>query len=260
MSPGRSDGASPGSAGRGGQVGAPVLCRCVRGAGAGLLSCRWLSRKYVVQPGDCLSSIAAAQGYASWKTIYYDPDNAAFRAKRPNPNVIQAGDVLYLPDPEGKSVAAPTEKRHRFTLSRPDTRLRLRLLDRDDRPIANAPYVLDVSGDRREGRTDGDGRLDEPIPHELGAAGLELTADPARPSLVYRWQLRLGDLDPIDGLRGVQARLNNLGFHAGPVDGKLGPLTLAGLLAFQRHCGLPETQSLDAATLAELARRHEGST
>ena len=34
----------------------------------------------------------------SWRMVYNSPDNADFRRRRPNPNLIQPGDVLILPD------------------------------------------------------------------------------------------------------------------------------------------------------------------
>lgn len=52
---------------------------------------------YTVQPGDNLSSIAARYGLRSWQDIYFHPDNAPFRVRRPNPNLIYVGDTLALP-------------------------------------------------------------------------------------------------------------------------------------------------------------------
>lgn len=72
----------------------------------------------------------------------------------------------------------------------------------------------------------------------------------------------LGDMDEAAGnaaraqpetdLRTIQLLLKNLGFDPGPVDGDWGPLTAAGVLAFQRHSGLSQTGLLDAATLGLL--------
>jgi hypothetical protein len=64
---------------------------------------------YTVQPGDNLSLIAKKNGLPSWQAIYNSPDNAGFRAKRPNPNLIFPGDVVMLPDspPGGGSRVSP---------------------------------------------------------------------------------------------------------------------------------------------------------
>ena len=60
----------------------------------------WLFREvsgmYTVQKGDTLSLIGRDRG-VDWKTIYNHPNNAAFRAKRPNPNRIDVGDQIFIP-------------------------------------------------------------------------------------------------------------------------------------------------------------------
>jgi hypothetical protein len=64
-----------------------------------------MSTPYKVGPGDTLNSIAQKNGIASGQEIYNHPDNAAFRAKRPNPNQIYAGDTVMIPT---KSPAKPS--------------------------------------------------------------------------------------------------------------------------------------------------------
>lgn len=54
-------------------------------------------KTYVVKRGDSLSKIAQSHKLRSWQDIYNHPKNSAFRAKRPNPNVIQPGDSLFIP-------------------------------------------------------------------------------------------------------------------------------------------------------------------
>lgn len=55
-----------------------------------------MATPYTVKAGDTLSAIASRHGMR-WQDIYNHPDNAAFRAKRPNPNVIYPGDVIMIP-------------------------------------------------------------------------------------------------------------------------------------------------------------------
>jgi LysM repeat protein len=56
-----------------------------------------MATKYTVRAGDTLTSIAAQFGIPNWQALYYDPGNAAFRAVRPNPDVIVPGDILLIP-------------------------------------------------------------------------------------------------------------------------------------------------------------------
>jgi len=66
-----------------------------------------MSTPYVVKSGDWLSKIAAAHGFSDWRDIYYHPDNAAFRAQRPNPDLIYPGDVVMIPDQGGGEQPKP---------------------------------------------------------------------------------------------------------------------------------------------------------
>ena len=53
---------------------------------------------YIVQAGDTLSGIARRFKLSSWRTLYDAPENAAFRKRRPNPNLIFPGDVIAVPE------------------------------------------------------------------------------------------------------------------------------------------------------------------
>jgi hypothetical protein len=56
-----------------------------------------MSAAYTVKQGDTLSAIARKHGISIWQDLYKHPDNAAFRARRPNPDLIFPGDVIMIP-------------------------------------------------------------------------------------------------------------------------------------------------------------------
>lgn len=58
---------------------------------------------------------------------------------------------------------------------------------------------------------------------------------------------------PEMSLKEAQAKLNELGFSVGRVDGLMGPRTRAGLKRFQQDRNLPVTGELDDATIVELS-------
>src|SRR5262245_61610005 len=64
---------------------------------------------YIVRSGDTLTKIARNHGLADWRTVYYDPENAAFRANRPNPDRICPGDQLVIPNGTGNGPPPPTQ-------------------------------------------------------------------------------------------------------------------------------------------------------
>jgi len=65
-----------------------------------------LMSTHVVKPGDTLAAIAKKYGLKSWQELYNHPTNAAFRAKRPNPNQISVGDQIVIPRPAGAAPAS----------------------------------------------------------------------------------------------------------------------------------------------------------
>ena len=58
---------------------------------------------------------------------------------------------------------------------------------------------------------------------------------------------------PANDVRSAQQRLKDDGYYSGPVDGLLGPTTVAALRAYQRDHRLTVTGRLDQATVSSLA-------
>ena len=171
---------------------------------------------YKVKQGDHLSSIAKAQGFSDYETIWNDPNNADLKAQRENPNVLYPGDMLYIPDRDPSEYPRPTDARHKFVRHKPTLTLRLVLTDAYEEPIANASCTLQVGGSNYDLTTDADGRLQQDIPPDAHDATL-IVNDAQTPYQGDAIPIKIGDLDPIDTVTGQQARLNNLGYFAGPV-------------------------------------------
>jgi N-acetylmuramoyl-L-alanine amidase len=207
-----------------------------------------MPERYAVVAGDCLSSIAEDFGFADYRSIYDDPINADFRALRPNPNLIHPGDVIQIPDKEGKFDNKGTGATHQFTVRTTKRFLRLRMLNSEGAKLADADYTLNVDGEERKGTTDADGFLREAISRRARKASMQIGG--------ANWTLNIGHLNPIDqapdaGILGVQQRLANLGYQPGAIDGTDGPKTQAAVRAFQEGnpplavdgiCG-PKTQA-----------------
>jgi hypothetical protein len=68
-----------------------------------------MPKPYTVVRGDSLSRIARTHRVPSWRDIYYAPENAGFRRKRPNPDLIHPGDVVIIPSPWGDE-ATPSDR------------------------------------------------------------------------------------------------------------------------------------------------------
>jgi len=212
---------------------------------------------HTVEEGECLSSIAKDFGFADWQTIYNDPQNAGFRTQRPNPNVIAPGDQLFIPDKELKNENRSTGSRHSFQLNVKKTKVRLRLEDEEFKPYAGKKFRLEILDDVLEGTTPGDGIIEREIPANAKSGKLTVWLDGDITKPGFLWDLKLGNLDPVEKNKGVQARLKNLGFDCGAIDGIVGPRTKAALKGFQSRMQLPETGQVDDATRQKLRQIHD---
>jgi N-acetylmuramoyl-L-alanine amidase len=162
---------------------------------------------------------------------------------------LYPGDVLFIPDLEQKYRTGATDTRHRFRLVRPNVMLRVKLLDKLGRPYKYRKYRVDVAGKQLFGHTISKGLVQERIPADATDGMLHLwLADEKAEHATTTMPLRIGYLDPVDEVTGVQARLNHLGFDCGAVDGIPGPKTASALAAFQKSAGLKETGEIDGPT------------
>jgi hypothetical protein len=211
---------------------------------------------YTVNQGDCLSSIADDFGLPDWSTIYNHPQNASFRTLRPDPNVIFPGDQLFVPDPRPRNESGATDQRHVFRLNVKTVKLRLVLLDEDLQPMPDTAYTLTFDGNQIDGRTDGSGLLEHQIPARLSSAQIASKFTRDGEETGYTWDLKVGQLDPPTELSGVQARLNNLGYNTGPVDGVQGPRTTDAIQQFQEKFGLKVDGIVGPITRNKLVEVH----
>ena len=208
--------------------------------------------EYIVKHGDCIEKIAEKFGFF-WETLWDDPHNAELKKKREDPNVMFPRDVVFVPEKRVKEESKATEQQHRFRKKGVPSMLRLCLLE-DDEPRANEPYILKVDAELFSGTTDAQGKIKHSIPPSARQGKLIVE----HPDEEHReeYTLDLGGLDPISELTGVQARLNNLSFDCGEVDGKMGPRTRAALKRFQEKHDLPATGQLDEETREKLRKVH----
>jgi N-acetylmuramoyl-L-alanine amidase len=214
---------------------------------------------YVVKQGDYLALIASRFGIPDWQTIYYHSENAEFRRKRPDPNVIKPRDVIFVPETVAKTLDCATDRRHRFIVKQPPAlEFEVVLKDENREPFMNTAWTILANGLEVHGATDSNGLLSARLPHGTKHVDLFLDMMPWE-----RWTLDVGALDPVSDsgdpvVTGIQARLNNLGFWCGAVDGELGPLTQAALAEFQRVVLGREspTGRIDSETSARLVSEH----
>jgi len=116
--------------------------------------------------------------------------------------------------------------------------LRIAVQDEEGNPLSNVDYRLKVSGQIHEGTTDANGLLEQEIRPDAEEGEITVRFNQGGSRQAYTWGLGIGRLDPVEEVSGVQARLNNLAFDSGPVDGIVGEWTRSAVEAFQSEYGL----------------------
>ncbi len=205
---------------------------------------------HLVQAGECLHAIAESRGF-TWETLWNLPENEPLKQAKRAPHLLHPGDRVFVPDPRPKEVEGGAEARHRFKRVGIPNKLRVQIFD-DGQPLKNLGFEIDFGGEVQRGTSDGEGVVETFIPKGAQSARLKI-GEGARQKA---YELDLGELAPTEGISGVQARLNNLGYDAGEVDGYLGPNTRDALRRFQLKQALKETGEPDDETVKKLIELH----
>lgn len=199
----------------------------------------------VVGRGECIESLAHSAGH-HWRYLWDHPENAELKALRKDPNVLKPGDKVFVPEHRIRTEKLATTKVHRFRRKGIPSKLSLRFLDEGE-PRANQVFTLDVDGVKTTGKTDGDGRIEQPI------------SPSARRATVYFedeiFTFALGGVDPADTPEGAAHRLRNLGFKC-PSEDPEDDAFQDALRAFQHSANLPRTGELNEATSRALRDQH----
>lgn len=203
-----------------------------------------------IEQGECVYALAEATGHA-WPTIWDDPKNAPLKKLRSDPGILLPGDVVHIPPLRKREESGSDAAKHRFRRLSIPLKLRIRL-QRNGEPRIGQRFKVTIGASSQHGNTDGDGIAEVFLPRDARAAILEVGEGDER--TIH--SLNLGRLDPPDAVSGLQARLSNLGFDAGPADGRMGPNTRDAISRFQLAHGMEPTGEPDEETIRALVEAH----
>lgn len=214
-----------------------------------------MAHTHVVAQGETLLTVAHHYGFRDWHAVYDHPDNAALKSSRPNPDVLNPGDQIFIPDKDPIERDCVTDQRHRFKLKSLRALFRLRIQNHFDVPLRNAKYRLEVEGRTINSRLE-NGELKCEVLPTTRLANLTVWPDDADAENTLQWTIQLGHLDTTATTRGIKGRLNNLGFSCTVDDADLDDQARDALRAFQASVGLPATGEADAETINRLEAKH----
>jgi hypothetical protein len=199
------------------------------------------AQDHIVTDGECIS-IAFSHGFF-WETLWDHGNNADLKSRRKDPNVLQAGDVVHIPDLRLNEESCATEQTHKFKLKGVPAKLKIRVLKKGQ-PRKNTKYRLIIDGVSRQGTTDSAGFVKESLP-PAAREGRLYVGDGADQQVFV---LRFGAVDPLDTDEGVAGRLHNLGYSiSGDMRG--------AVTKFQADNGLRATGQVDDATRDKLKEK-----
>ena len=205
---------------------------------------------YVVREGDHLSVIAHKLGFDA-DAVWNDSKNADLQKLRGSPNILCAGDILYVPDPKKQWVPLTVGALNPFVAPVPTVKLSLGF-SQNGKPLANVKCVVHGLPAPNQFSTDGDGKLALSVPVTLQMVTVEF------PDVPMVRRVKIGHLDPVSEPSGVLQRLQNLGYVSPRTGADLtDPAAMAGpVTAFQKARGLAITGKLDDDTRNALRQAH----
>ena|SRR5882672_468103 len=212
---------------------------------------------HTVQQGETLIGLARTYGIFDWRIIWNHAENAPLRRQRTNPQILGPGDRIFIPPPAPVEYEVAVDQKHTFRLKKPrESFVTFTLKDEAGAALANLRYELTLGDAVLSGTTGSDGLISHPAPPGVTEGTVKVWVDPDDSDHTVSWPIRIGHIDPIDTVSGVQGRLNNLGFNAGEVNGLENESTQEALRLFQRASGLEPSGAIDDATRDALQRAH----
>ncbi len=185
------------------------------------------AKNHIVRDGECLSSIAVNEGFL-WETIWNHPSNSELKNLRKDPNILYPGDVVVIPAREPKELSRASDAAYSFVKKGTPAKVRLQLLQEGE-PRASVSFIFDVDGKTTKGKTDSEGYLTVFVAPNASHGKLYILD---QEKVAEEYAIKLGHLDPLHEIEGIQKRLSNLGFHC-PLSEKLDEPTKAAISAFR---------------------------
>lgn len=214
-----------------------------------------MAEYHTVEQGEYLGLIAKNYGFASYATIWNHDKNSDLRELRKNPNVLSPGDQVFIPDKEAKHAEIQTGQLTRFAVRQDKMLLRLVLDELFGVPLANAKCQVSIDGKSKDLTTDDNATLEFEVSPSAQSIELILKEEGSRLQGIAI-PLKIGHLDPVGVQTGQIARLNNLGYFAGPLDQVDEKLLLSAIEEFQCDQGLAVDGKCGPKTQAKLLEVH----
>jgi hypothetical protein len=200
--------------------------------------------RHTVKQGERMATIASQYKFLRWQTLWDFAGNADLKDLRQNPNILFPDDEVVIPT-KLKREAEVVGGKAKYLVKCGRETLRVGFAVGWDW-VERVSYTAkpDTGGPDLTDFLDSDGWMRIDVPPNTSQVQVALwTDDPDTPFATY--ELKVGELDPVREVTGVQARLASLGYYDGPIDGDAGEMTAAAIAQFRREYGLPLGDQID---------------
>ncbi|MCL2449312.1 MAG: peptidoglycan-binding protein [Polyangiaceae bacterium] len=207
---------------------------------------------HVVRSGDHLLKLAARMQFDATE-VWNHPDNADLKKARGSTHILKSGDLLYMPEPAPRRwLPVKVGKVNRFVATLPMATMTVTFVS-EHGPIAGQACRIRELPEQKGLATDAQGNLTFRVPVAVATVTVEWVGREVA------YELRVGDLDPVDTRSGVLQRLLNLGFildfHLDLTTDE-DELLRQAIAQFQSSQVLDPTGELNATTIDKLRQAH----
>lgn len=226
----------------------------------------------MVKQGDTLSAIAKKHKINPEK-IWNHSKNAKLKEKRGSRDVLLPEDKLEIPAPEEKDEGLKLECINRFYIDAEHGEVKIAFwkYDKPRESLQYTPFFEESGIANICSKLDANAIASHEIDHDEKHGKITLEPEEDSELDIEEYSLRIGWLDPLDYLSGVQARLRNLGYFFDvhkwfPFESSRKPysedeadeLTKNAIAVFQIENGIEPTGNYNEETKSKLREVHGG--
>lgn len=168
---------------------------------------------HTVKEGDHIVRLAYEAGHAAVDGVWMHPANESLRQQRSDPGVLALGDTVHVPDPPPRVFERlSTRRQHQLVVNLPQPHLRLVLLRATGTPYAGLECRVTFDDEALFLEIDVDGAIEFDIGPSTKTVSLSYGLEDM--------EIHIAHLQPVDTIPGWHARLVNLGYRPGAIDGE----------------------------------------
>lgn len=209
---------------------------------------------YIVRQGDYLTKLAHLRGFSA-DQIWGMPENAKIREQRSDMDMLQPGDIVYLPIEEMRprlGISVGTSNHYVALIPKKPINIKLQV---GEEILVKEPYeILGLGPKPIKGETDDKGYVSARVAVHIREIEILLTKRD-KTLRVY-----IGNMDPPNEDSGIRKRLTHLGYYqpsyigAENYEGQDPKQLEAAVASFQAATKLPVTGKADKDTIDALIK------